>query len=145
MIWSEQPDQFYVFFDEERAFTWFDADFVKDPAFLATPEPFPTPPGGLPTPEPWPAAPPPGYVESVSGFGQVWRHGWRYDNSVPVTVRQDIGWATAPEFEFETAYQCALGTAAFGQWTCYVRGPEGQVLGYSPVSTIQTTWVWHER
>jgi hypothetical protein len=147
MIWTEQPDQFYVFFDENHQFAQFDAEWVKDSSFLATSEPLPTPPGGLPTPQPWPTAvaSPPGAFEPVSGFGRVWQRYWRYENNLPVTVRQDIGWATGAEFEFETAYQCALGTAAYGQWSCSLRSPTGTVLGFAPQSTVRDRWFWGEK
>lgn len=145
MIWSEQPDQFYIFFDDDHAFTRFESEWVKDPNFLATPEPLPTPTGVVPTPEPWPAAPPPGLFEPTGGFGRVWQVFWRYEDNLPVAVRQDIGWATGPEFAFETAYQCAMGTAAYGPWSCAVRGPTGAVLNFAPQSTVRDRWVWMEK
>jgi len=146
MIWSEQPDQFYVFFDEDHQFTRFEAGWVKETNFLATPEPLPTPPGGLPAPQPWPTAPPPGAFEPVSGFGRVWQYFWRFDkNGLPVSVREDIGWATGPEFEFETAYQCALDTSAYGRWGCVLRSPTGTVLGFAPQSTVRDRWFWTEK
>lgn len=146
MIWSEQPDQFYVFFDGDHQFTRFEAGWVKEANFLATPEPLPTPPGGLPAPQPWPTAPPPGAFEPVSGFGRVWQHFWRFDkNGLPVSVREDIGWATGPEFEFDTIYQCALGTAAYGRWGCVLRSPTGMVLGFAPQSTVRDRWFWTEK
>jgi hypothetical protein len=144
MIWTEQPDQFYVFFDENHQFARFDAEWVKEPGFLAPPEPPPMPTGIAPTPQPWPTAPPPSASEPVGGFGRVWQYSWRYENGLPVTVRQDIGWATGPEFEFETATQCALGTAAYHTWTCYVRNPTGVVLSYAPQSTVRDRWYWEE-
>ncbi len=144
MIWTEQPNQFYVFFDKEHQFTQFDAQWVKEPDFLASPEPLPTPTGVVPTPAPWPTAPPPGAFEPVSGFGRVWQHVWRYEHNLPVTMRQDIGWATGPEFAFETATQCALGTAAYHTWTCYVRNPTGAVLSFAPQSTVRDRWFWQK-
>lgn len=145
MIWTEQPDRFYVFFDPEHQFFQIDAESVKSPDFLTPPEPQPTPTGVGPTPALWPTVPPPGGFEPVSGFGRVWQHFWRFDeNALPVMVRQDLGWATGPEFAFETVTQCALGTAAYHRWTCYVRSPSGAVLSYAPQSTIRDRWFWQE-
>ena len=50
MIWTEQPDRFYIFFDQDHQFTQFDAEWVKEPSFLATPEPLPAPTGAAPAP-----------------------------------------------------------------------------------------------
>ncbi|MCB0165022.1 MAG: hypothetical protein KDI79_12395 [Anaerolineae bacterium] len=145
MIWSEQPDRFYIFFNEGQAFTQFDAAGVNDPNFLATPEPLATSTGVVPTAEPWPTAPPSGLFEPAGGFGRVWQAAWRYEDNGPVAVRRDIGWATGPEFAFDTAYQCALGTAAYGPWDCAVRGPSGTVLSFAPQSTVRDKWIWTEK
>jgi hypothetical protein len=124
MIWTEQPDRFYVFFDEGHEFDWSEA-----PYFFETPEPME------------PAIPPPGYSEPVSGFGRVWRG----EISDLVNIRQRLGWATGPEFEFETAYQCVLPTAYFGDMgNCYLRSPSGNVLYFYPSSNHREKWFWAE-
>ncbi len=142
MIWTEQPDQFYVFFDQDHQFARFEAEGVKGPNFLSPPEPLPTPTGATPasTPVLWPTAPPPGAFEPVSGFGRVWQHYWRNEHNLPVTVRQDIGWAAGPEFEFETVYQCAMGS---GVVLCAAL-PVGMALSFALQSTVQDRWVWKE-
>ncbi|NJL32130.1 MAG: hypothetical protein HC898_11185 [Phycisphaerales bacterium] len=60
-------------------------------------------------------------------------------------MREDIGWATGPEFEFDTIYQCALGTTAYGRWGCVLRSPTGMVLGFAPQSTVRDRWFWTEK
>lgn len=123
MIWTEQPDRFYVFYEEGQEFVWTEAPYT-----FKTPEPV------------GPATPPPGAYEPKSGFGQVWRGEIAgLDN-----IRQRLGWATGPEFSFEAAYQCALTTAYYHLWSCYLRGPAGQVLWLHPDSTAQARFLWAE-
>jgi hypothetical protein len=124
MIWTEQPDRFYVFFDAGHEFVQYSA-----PYDFETPEPVET------------ATPPPGYSEPVSGFGRVWRGEiFGLDN-----VRQRLGWATGPEFAFETVYQCELATAYYRLWACYLLGPGGKVLHLRPDSSAQIRFLWEEK
>jgi hypothetical protein len=124
MLWTEQPDRFYVFFDEGHEFIWSEALYTFE-----TPTPVET------------ATPPPGYSEPVSGFGRVWRG----EISGLDNVRQPLGWATGPEFAFETAYQCRLATAYYRLWACYLLGPGGKVLYLHPDSSAQVRFLWEEK
>ena len=58
-------------------------------------------------------------------------------------ARQRLGWATAPEFGFDTAYQCAT-RAHPRSWSCYLRGPSGELLHLHPDSTAQVRLLWQE-
>jgi hypothetical protein len=82
---------------------------------------------------------PPGLYEPVSGFGLIWRG--EVVNSDK--VRTGLGWATAPEIGFDTAYQCAEPPAPH-LWTCFVRDPRGKVLRLRPDSTAQVNLLWDE-
>jgi hypothetical protein len=124
MIWTEQPDRFYVFFDEGHEFIWSEAPYTFE-----TPTPVET------------ASPPSGYSEPVSGFGRVWRG----EISGLDKVRQRLGWATGLEFAFETAYQCRLATAYYRLWACYLLGPGGKVLYLHPDSSAQVRFLWEEK
>ena len=125
MIWTEQPDKFYIFFDDiffndVRVFTFIEAPYT------------------FKTGEPVNEKPPPGYYEPVSGFGKIWR------GEVVDGVRQRLGWATGSEFGFDTAYQCET-PAHPGLWSCYLRGPNGEVLQLHPDSSAQVRFLWEER
>jgi hypothetical protein len=124
MLWTERPDRFYVFFDEGHKFIWSEAPYTFE-----TPTPVET------------ATPPSGYSEPVSGFGRVWRG----EISGLDNVRQRLGWATGPEFAFETAYQCELATAYYRLWACYLLGPSGKVLHLYPDSSAQVRFLWEEK
>ncbi len=119
MVWTETPDRFYVFFVEGNEYVFADApyDFV--------------------TAEPVNATPPPGYYEPVSGFGKVWRGELRAFETVDVRGR--LGWATAPEFAFDTVQQCDRHGRL---WSCYLRGPDGGVLWLHPDSSAQVRFLW---
>lgn len=84
---------------------------------------------------------PPGLQEPVSGFGLVWRE--EVDWPEAGGVRQRLGWATEPEFGFDTAWQNAVPKC---MWTRYLRGPGGEILVMSPATTIgwPLTWDYHE-
>ncbi|MBI4671711.1 MAG: hypothetical protein HY741_08605 [Chloroflexi bacterium] len=130
MIWMQNPDRFYVFFNDtptSGTFEWRDAPYT----FRA---------GSSPQNR-VNETPPQGRVEPVSGFGQIWRgemDGW--DN-----VRQRLGWATAPEFALDAAYQCETPNPSFRLWMCYLRAPGGKILRLHPDSTAQVRFVWQER
>ena len=129
MIWIEETDEFYVFYDEP-----------DDQGFQVVQRTV-----GL---ELKPGAsednrigedPPPGLYEPVSGFGLIWRGEveWPY----PDNVRERLGWATIPESGFDTAYQCS--TPAYPRlWNCFLQGPGGEVLHLRPDSTAGVRILW---
>ena len=127
MIWLEQPDRFYVFFDETpRTFEWVDAPYHLSPNASPNNRVGAVPPAGL--------------YEPVSGFGQLWRgefEGLR-------DVRGRLGWAREAEFSFSAHYQCARPRASGRLWTCYLSVPGGRVRVLRPDSTAQVRFVWDE-
>jgi len=130
MMWVEDADDFYVFYQgqDEQGFQTF--DWISD--IRLKPGASPDNRLGL--------TPPPGLQEPVSGFGMVWRgeiEGVRPD------VRQRLGWATEAEFGFTTAYQCETPSYP-GMWSCFLRGPRGEVLYLHPDSTAQVRFLWEE-
>jgi hypothetical protein len=81
--------------------------------------------------------PPRSLVEPVSGFGQI-RRGETIGKE---NVRQRLGWATASEFAFDVAYQCAVAGYA-RLWSCYLKDPRGKVLWLHPDSSAGANLVW---
>jgi hypothetical protein len=131
MIWVEDPDDFYVFYrgEDERGFQTF--DWILEPTLK---------PGASEHNRVGQEAPP-GFYEPVSGFGLVWRNELE---GVSADVRQRLGWATAPEFGFDTAYQCETQSHPH-LWNCYLRGLEGEILHLHPDSSAQVRFLWQER
>jgi hypothetical protein len=122
MVWIPKPDMFLVFYaDAQQTFQRVEARYSFRPG-ASTDNRI----GGAPR----------GLVEPVSGFGQIWR-GELYGSE---NVRQNLGWATAPEFEFDAAYQCAMASGLL--WSCYLRDPRGQILWLRPDSTAGTKLLW---
>lgn len=131
MIWVEDPDDFYVFYrgEDEDGFQTF--DWILDVALK---------PGASEANRIGEEAPS-GRYEPVSGFGLVWRgevEGVRPD------VRQRLGWATEPEFGFDTAYQCITPSHP-RMWSCFLRGPRGEILYLHPDSTAQVRFLWEQQ
>jgi hypothetical protein len=132
MVWIEETDDFYVFYEgeDERGFQTF--DWVLDPSGSKKPGASPDNRVGV--------SPPEGLHEPVSGFGMMWRGeiaGIR-DN-----VRERLGWATEPEYGYDTAYQCTTPSHP-GLWNCFLRGPSGEMLHLHPDSTAQVRFLWEE-
>jgi hypothetical protein len=128
MIWVEDTDDFYIFFEGEdehgfQTFEWTIGLQLK--------------PGASPDNRVG-VQPPPGLHEPVSGFGLIWRgevKGLRDD------IGQRLGWATEPEFGFDTAYQCET-PAHPRSWSCYLRSPRAELLHLHPDSTAQARFLW---
>ncbi|MGD9145790.1 MAG: hypothetical protein PVI80_09540 [Anaerolineae bacterium] len=130
MVWVEDTDEFYIFYQgpDQAGFQTFE----RLVGLQLKP--------GASQDNRVPDDPPPGYLQPVSGFGLLWRG--EVDN-LSTDVRQRLGWATAPEFGFDTAYQCAT-RAHPRSWSCYLRGPSGELLHLHPDSTAQVRLLWQE-
>jgi hypothetical protein len=74
---------------------------------------------------------PEGLYPPQSGFGLVWRGDVR---GVP-GLRDDLGWALAPESGYEATWQCDDAHPSGGRsWqTCYLEGPKGDVYVLDPL------------
>jgi hypothetical protein len=130
MIWVEDADDFHVFYQgkDEQGFQTF--DWISDIRLK---------PGASPDNR-LGQTPPPGLQEPVSGFGMVWRG---EIEDVRSDVRQRLGWATEAEFGFTTAYQCVIPTYP-RMWSCFLRGPQGEIFYLRPDSTAQVRFLWDE-
>lgn len=131
MIWIENTDTFYVFYAEPDAagfqtFVW-TSDLQLKPGASPDHRSGETPPSGL--------------YEPVSGFGLIWRGEADWPNAAD--ARQRLGWATEPEFGFDTATQCETGSGLH-LWSCYLRAPGGHVLHLRPDSSAQVRFLWQE-
>ena len=60
---------------------------------------------------------------------------WRGDAAGSPGYRKSLGWALAPEFGYETIWQCDDAPPSGGRsWqTCMLRGPEGEVIVLDPL------------
>jgi hypothetical protein len=129
MIWVGETDEFYVFYDEpdEQGFQ------VVERTIGLQLKP------GASEENRVAEDPPPGLYEPVSGFGLLWRGEveWPYGDA----VRERLGWATAPEFGFDTAYQCSTPPHP-RLWNCFLRGPDGEVFHLRPDSTAGVRILW---
>jgi hypothetical protein len=108
MLWTQEGGRTYVLVDDGSPFRPYVE--VSDPA-------------GMPFPEPDPSiVPPAGLYQPELGFASFWR------GLVPGTewIRPALGWATAPEAQYSSFWQCntASGEAA----RCYVTGPQDEIL-----------------
>jgi hypothetical protein len=132
MIWTQEPDTFYVFYEGLDAEGFQTFDWVIDPSLMLKPGASPDNRVG--------ESPPAGLFEPVSGFGMVWRG---EISGVRADVRQRLGWATGPEFAFDSANQC-MTLSLMHYWVCFQRGPSGEILRLHPDSTAQARFVWEE-
>ncbi|CAG0935314.1 hypothetical protein TFLX_04147 [Thermoflexales bacterium] len=124
MLWIETPSSprqtFWVFLNGSRASsTVFQFDTPPRP-----------PKGTLPAEE----SPPHGFYAPQNDFASLWRY-----KSSPYLApfRDSLGWATKPELDFETLYQCS------SEDSCLLRDPDGRLLrtSYTPGSGLY----WEER
>jgi hypothetical protein len=107
MVWVAGLDGIFVLFDD-TVFSpkwdyytdeWNEGDPIDDPTIV----------------------PPAGLYQPVRGFGLVWRE--------QPTVRDRLGWALAPEVEFETAVQ----TTSYSKYnSTYLRALDGNVWWLGP-------------
>jgi hypothetical protein len=111
MIWLPQPDNGYpsifAFQDTGQVLhypdTWTTGDPEDDP--------------GLDPPE--------GLHQPVRGFGKVWRE--------YAGLRDQLGWATMPEYAYQASYQIELRESTPG--VSYLTRPEGMIL-----QMVDTRW-----
>jgi hypothetical protein len=113
MIWIKKLDKFYIFYDSGLQAWPTNLDIVFGP--LAP---------NASVDNPLKETPPPGYIEPVGNFGLIWR------GEVEGTqdVHERLGWAKEPEIEFETIYQCVVGSDDCDYYPAYVRDAEGKIL-----------------
>jgi hypothetical protein len=66
--------------------------------------------------------PPPGFYPVILGFAKFWR------GLVPGTewIREQLGWATAPETDYSIFWQC--NTASDESARCYFSGPQNEII-----------------
>lgn len=108
MIWVEQQSLIYVFYEDDETYDVFD-------------DPYRT---GMPRTDP-DIEPPDGFFQPELGFGKVWRG--EVESELDFDMQERIGWALEPEFGYITFYQCEA-VPALETPTCYLRGPDGEVL-----------------
>ena len=110
MIWLQATQTVYVFLDDGTllsfADTWSEGQPEKDPQIVS----------------------PEGRSQPVRGFGKVWRTATYYGTS----LRDQVGWALAPEKGFDGALQgtwlrcCSQPTTAYRP--IYLRSLDGRIL-----------------
>jgi hypothetical protein len=131
MVWVEETDEFYVFHSEPdesgRRYYHSAKNLELKPGASQDNRVGEDPPTGL--------------YEPVSGFGLIWRGEVAWPEVGD--VRERLGWATEPEFGFDTAHQ--YGTLACPRsWVAYMRAPRGEILRLSPASTVGLYHVWEQ-
>jgi hypothetical protein len=132
MVWVEETDTFYVFETTQDENGW--QRYYSMAQIQLKPG---ADPGNRVGGEP-----PPGLHEPVSGFGMVWRGEAEWPN-LP-NLRESLGWATAPEYGYDAAYQCSLSKHP-KLWNCYLRGPGGEILRLYPASSVGWPLLWEEQ
>lgn len=114
MIWIQATDNHYVFIGlTSGSFRKFAGPLPGDPNNrIGTP-------------------PPPGTFEPVSGFGLIWR------GEVPGSegVRDQIGWALEPEFNYTAIQQCEVKVGDVQK--CFLSLPNGALVEFSGSSWKQ--------
>lgn len=76
---------------------------------------------------------PAGLFAPESGFGLLWRGD---TNPALSDLDEQLGWATAPEFAYQTTLQCDDAPPSGGRsWqSCYLQGPAGEVIYILPAN-----------
>jgi len=120
MIWVKRIGR-YIILDEallDEEGLWRRVAYAQDPLEIADDT------------SAWVAAPD-GLYAPTSGFGLVWRG----DVVGLPGYRETLGWALAPEFGYETIWQCddALPSGGRSWQTCALQGPEGEVIVLDPL------------
>ena len=128
MIWLEAPGRYYVlqdtplYEDAERS----KLDIITDPLEITgdTSSAFQAPEG---------------LYAPFSGFGLVWRG----DVAQSPGFHEQLGWGLEPEFGYDAILQCDNAAPSGGRsWqTCYLKGPDGEVIMLHPLGGWQ---LWGE-
>jgi hypothetical protein len=111
MLWIEETDTIYVFFEPQRTYSVFYSGFgdPEDPA--AENDDY---------------DPPEGYVVPKRGFGLVW--------GMYSYIRESLGWALEPEFGYDTTYQLSADPI---NGRLYALDPDGRLV---ILNTYLQTW-----
>jgi hypothetical protein len=74
---------------------------------------------------------PEGFYAPESGFGYVWRG----DIGGSAGYQDNLGWALAPEFGYQTIFQCDNSLPSGGRsWQfCHLLGPDGEIIVLHPL------------
>ncbi len=99
MIWDSSEDYILILFELPSDPAW----QIRRDSYVA----------GMPVEDPT-IVPPPGFLEPERGFGLVWRN--------EVSIRDQLGWATAPEQGYTGYVQIDVVSSAR-----YVQGAAGEV------------------
>jgi hypothetical protein len=116
MIWSREPDRFYILAD--KWYYW----ILSAPYTARDASPFDE-------------TPPPGRYAPVSGFGEIWRDRYVYppNSGAPQQpMREILGWATEPEHVYQGYEQCFFGGKSYYDQRCYMRGSGDEIVWYGP-------------
>jgi LysM repeat protein len=114
MLWVEATDTFYVLHDGVGGAAP-RLSIIRGPLLIRPGGSVDNRVGGVP----------PGLYEPVSGFGLLWRG----DVEGVEALRTQLGWATQPEYGYQTTYQCeAYPNTTAASPACYLRSPDGQVI-----------------
>lgn len=116
MIWLEKSKKIYVLYSNSASSNSYMA--FQDPWQEGMQESDPT------------IIPPAGLYQPVRGFGMIWRNETPYSS-----LRDTLGWATAPEFSFSSAYQC---DTLWKLNDCYLQTPDGPIRMFG-----MSGWVFH--
>lgn len=117
MIWLEPSHLIYVFFTDYggQSYRSYDDTFVD-----GDPETDPN------------LVPPAGLLQPKRGFGKVWR-----DNT---EVRDNLGWATAPETGFDSWRQKYQGLGMHNI-TLWIKSIDGDILMLTPMGSVWEVYV----
>lgn len=121
MIWLREPGRYYVLEDtplSEAETSRNKVDIIVDPLRITRDTSAD-------------AKAPPGFYVPESGFGLVWRG----DVDQSPGYRDRLGWALAPEFNYEAVLQCDDARPSGGRsWQiCYLQGPDAEVIVLHPL------------
>ncbi len=122
MLWFQEQGETYILIDDGSPFKPYVQ--VADESGVANPT------GPDPT-----LAPPAGLYQPLLGFAKFWR------GLTPGSewVRPTLGWATAPEADYSSFYQCNTNTGAAAR--CYLSGPKDEIIAFAKGPAAYWTYV----